>query len=42
MSQLESTPSTLENELSPTTRHYSPTLFPEYDRDSLTDIHFIN
>jgi len=42
MSQIEFVPSTLQNELLQSTRHYSPTLFLEYDRDSLTKTYPIN
>jgi len=42
MSQIESAPSTLQNELSQSMRHYSPTLFPEYGIDSLIETHPIN
>jgi len=42
MVQIESALSMIQNELYQSTRHCSPTLFPEHDRDSLTETQPLN
>jgi len=42
MAHIEYAPSTLQNELYQRTRNYSPTLFPEHDRDSLIETQPLN